>query len=124
MMEWRLQTLKKAIAKGKGDDFIDRYLSMLHHTFTIFKTKPRLFETFARMQLEGEPLEQGMEIDGALLHEEFADVDQDFVREFGQLTGSLIYTSLMFCVFGKQPFDEAWSRIERMARRFARSYSR
>jgi AcrR family transcriptional regulator len=122
MTEWRTQNLRKAMAAGKGDDFIDRYLSILHYSFNVFRAKPKLWETLARMQQEGQPLDQGIEIDAALMRQAFKDVDETFFREFERLIGSLFYSSMMFSVFGKYSFDEAWSHIERTVRRFARSY--
>jgi AcrR family transcriptional regulator len=122
MAELRTQNLRKAMAAGKGDNFVDRYLSILHHSFNFFRAKPKLWEVFARMQMEGQPLDQGIEIDSALMRHAFEDVDQAFFEEFERLIGSLFYSSLMFSVFGKYSFDEAWSHIERTVRRFARSY--
>jgi AcrR family transcriptional regulator len=122
MIGWLTQNLRKATAAGKGDDFVDRYLSIMHYSFKVFSIKPKLWETFARMQREGETLNQEMEADNERLRQEFKDVDENFFREFAYLTGCLVYSSLMFCVFGKDSFDEAWSRVERTVRHFARSY--
>jgi AcrR family transcriptional regulator len=122
MAEWRTQSLRRAMAAAKGDNFVDRYLSIMHYSFNVFRAKPKLWEVIARMQREGQPLDQGIEIDAALMRHAFEDVDATFFEEFERLIGSLFYSSLMFSVFGKYSFDETWSHIERTVRRFARSY--
>jgi AcrR family transcriptional regulator len=124
MTRWRIQTTRKAVAKIEGKGFADRTLSITRYVFNAFKAKPKLFETFARLQREGQRLDLEIETDAVIMSHEFEGLDEQFIADFHFIVGSVLYSGLHFCIYGKRSYREVWLQIERTIRRLANSASR
>jgi AcrR family transcriptional regulator len=123
MMSWLNATGAQALSGLSGTSLDDRYLSLCRGVFDRLEKEPRLLETFVRLapDLGGWSANWGQEqlsaVIRAELQEEFDDL---LIDDLVMIMASVAYAGLSLCAAGHLSFDEAWSRLERTARRLLR----
>lgn len=125
MVQWRMQNSMESVTALKGDDFVERVLSLYRHYFQTYQRQPRLFETYMRMQgeLNASNPNMGREAFELALDAELSSFDSEFAADFRMIMGGVLLTGLQLSAQGVFSFEQAWAQIERAVRRLAASSS-